>query len=273
LELCPECVWVEFPTVDGPNLLIGNHYFPPDAKPQLITDYFHHLENMLDINNFHVILLRDFNAPGFNWRCGTSLPSSHHYSKLKGNAMYTSACLLGLGQLIEAADSPNLLDLVFANFSDLASAPADFGLIKPNAYHPPLIICTYLQHFPSSPTSTPSRNFSAGDYILLYSTLSVCDWSDVYNSTSVDGAVARLSRTVHDAMEKSIPYSHAQKSKFMPWFSKALRYYIAKKNYYRVASKRNKRVITTINLLFIVNLLNTPLSLIVYVGWGLLTTT
>jgi exonuclease III len=39
-ELCPECVWVEFPTVDGPNLLVGNYYFPPDAKPQLITNYF-----------------------------------------------------------------------------------------------------------------------------------------------------------------------------------------------------------------------------------------
>jgi hypothetical protein len=124
-----------------------------------------------------------------------------------------------LRQLVEAADSPNLLDLVFANFSDLAYAPADFGLIKPDAYHPPLILRTYLQHFPNSPTSTPPyRNYSAGDYVLLYSTLS--------------GAVASPSGIVHDAMEKSIPYSYARKSKFPPWFSKALRHYIAKKDYY-----------------------------------------
>jgi hypothetical protein len=54
----------------------------------------------------------------------------------------------------------------------------------------------------------------------------------VYDSTSVDGAIACLSATVHDAVDKSIPYSHAWKSKFPPWFSKALRYYITKKNYY-----------------------------------------
>jgi hypothetical protein len=118
LELCLEHVWVEFSTVDGPNLLVGNHYFPPDAKPQLITNYFHDLENMLDTNNFCVILLGDFNVPGFNWECGTSLPSSDHYSKLKGDAIYTSACLLGLRQLVVAADSLNLLDLVFGNLSD-----------------------------------------------------------------------------------------------------------------------------------------------------------
>jgi hypothetical protein len=120
-------VWVEFPTVDGPNLLLGNHYFPPDAKPQLFADYFHHLENMLDTNKFCDILLGDFNAPGFNWGCGTSLPSSRHYSKLKGDDIYNSACFLGLRQLVKAADSLNLLDLVFTNFPDLTSAPADYG--------------------------------------------------------------------------------------------------------------------------------------------------
>jgi hypothetical protein len=29
LEFLDECVWVEIPTYDGINLLIGNHYFPP----------------------------------------------------------------------------------------------------------------------------------------------------------------------------------------------------------------------------------------------------
>jgi hypothetical protein len=141
----------------------------------LLQTYFHHLENMLDTNNFRLILLGDFNAPGFNWGCWISVSSSHHYSKLKGEAIYTPACLLGLRQLVEAADNLFLLDLVFNNFLDLTSAPADFGLIKPETYHPPLILRTYLQHFPNSPTSTPPyRNYSDRDYTLLYSTLSAC---------------------------------------------------------------------------------------------------
>jgi hypothetical protein len=31
------------------------------------------LENFLDTNNFSVILLRDFNAPGFNWEIRSPL--------------------------------------------------------------------------------------------------------------------------------------------------------------------------------------------------------
>jgi hypothetical protein len=40
LELYEESVWVEIPTSDGLNLLIGNHYFPLDTNPEVITNYF-----------------------------------------------------------------------------------------------------------------------------------------------------------------------------------------------------------------------------------------
>jgi hypothetical protein len=43
LESCDECVWVEIPTSDGLNLIIGNHYFPPDTKPENIANYFRFL--------------------------------------------------------------------------------------------------------------------------------------------------------------------------------------------------------------------------------------
>jgi hypothetical protein len=84
LELCSECVWVEIPTADGISMLTGNHYFSPETEPEVITAYFHYLENILGTNNTHVILPGDFNAPGFNWETGASLPKCHYYSKLKG---------------------------------------------------------------------------------------------------------------------------------------------------------------------------------------------
>jgi hypothetical protein len=40
LESFNECVWVEIPTYDGLNLLIGNHYFPPDTKPEVFLITF-----------------------------------------------------------------------------------------------------------------------------------------------------------------------------------------------------------------------------------------
>jgi hypothetical protein len=96
--------------------------------------------------------------------------------------------------------------LVFTNFSDLRITFADSGIVKPDAYHPPLIIDILF------PTATTARNceysyykFASGDYTRLYNILSTHDWSSVYNSTSVDDAVASLTSAVQDVMEQAIP--------------------------------------------------------------------
>ncbi|PNF33582.1 hypothetical protein B7P43_G14684 [Cryptotermes secundus] len=135
LESCDECVWVEIPTSDCLNLLIGNHYFPPDANTENIANYFSFLENNLDTHNFRVIMVGDFNAPGFDWKSGLALPNSHYYSKLKGDAIYTSTCLLNLNQCIDNVRSSNLLDLIFSNLSDISITPIHSGPIKPDNYH------------------------------------------------------------------------------------------------------------------------------------------
>jgi hypothetical protein len=56
LEYFDECVWVEIPTYNSLNLLIGDHHIPPDNKPG-ITSYFCFLENHLDTQNFRVVLI------------------------------------------------------------------------------------------------------------------------------------------------------------------------------------------------------------------------
>jgi hypothetical protein len=62
----------------------------------------------------------------------------HYYSELKEDAMYTSTCLLGLRYCVEALNSHNWLKLIFANFTDLKSLPADSGFVKPDNYHSPM---------------------------------------------------------------------------------------------------------------------------------------
>jgi hypothetical protein len=44
--------------------------------------------------------------------------------------IYTSTSLLGPRQCLEAVDIHDLLDLVFANFTDLKSVPVDCGLVR-----------------------------------------------------------------------------------------------------------------------------------------------
>jgi hypothetical protein len=68
-------------------MFIDNHYFSPETKPEVITVYFYHHENILDPNNTRVILLGDLGAPGFNWEIGAPLLKCHYYSKLKGDAI------------------------------------------------------------------------------------------------------------------------------------------------------------------------------------------
>jgi hypothetical protein len=160
----------------------------------------------------------------------------------KGDAIYTSTCLLNLNQCIDSAGSSNLLDLILSNLSDLSVAPVDPGLIKPDNYHPHLItniclpIATCVQNYVYS-----YRKFSSGDYALLYNTLSTYDWSCVYDTTYVDSAVTCLNAAVEDATEQAIPCGILNSnSKFQQWYSSSLKYYISKKNYfYRRLEKKN----------------------------------
>jgi hypothetical protein len=133
-----------------------------------------------------------------------------------------------------------MLDRVFANFTDLKSVPADSGLVKPDAFHPPLSIDVMLFHVNKNLNGEFSyRNFAAGNYELLYSMLYNYDWSSVYETSSVDAAVARLYAAVRDAMEQAIPCGYSRKSRFPPWFSYTLRHYIAKKDYFHRRYKKN----------------------------------
>jgi hypothetical protein len=136
-------------------------------------------------------------------------------------------------QCDEAVGSINLLDLVFVNFSDPKLVPADSGLVTRDTYHPPFSIDVLLPHINNNLNSEISYLiYSAGNYTLLYNLLSTYDWSSVYETTSVDTAVASLNAAVRDAMEDAIPRGYSRKFKFPPWFSHTLRHYIAKKNYF-----------------------------------------
>jgi hypothetical protein len=52
-------------------------------------------------------------TPGFDWKRGLTQDNSPYYSRLKGSAICTSTCVLGLRERTGALGSSNLLDLVF----------------------------------------------------------------------------------------------------------------------------------------------------------------
>jgi hypothetical protein len=67
----------------------------------------------LNPQNFRVVLLGDFNVPGFDWENGFPQANSHYYTKIRGEVVHSAACFLGFSQHNLIIQNKNLLDLVF----------------------------------------------------------------------------------------------------------------------------------------------------------------
>jgi hypothetical protein len=84
MELTNESVGIDIPVNVGFNLLDGNNYFSPKSDNK-IENCFNSLVTKLDTQNFRVILLGDFNVPGYDWLSPSQLPLLHQnqrrYSK------------------------------------------------------------------------------------------------------------------------------------------------------------------------------------------------
>jgi hypothetical protein len=92
---------------------------------------------------------------------------------------------------------------------------SDVGLVIADIYHRLMVIYIDLMCYKSTFNHKISyRNYSAGDYSMLYDTLLLkYDWSEVHN-TSVDVAVNSLNTAMHFAMNQSIPRHFIGKSKY-----------------------------------------------------------
>jgi hypothetical protein len=88
LELTSECVWIEIPLPDG---VVGNHCFSPNTDVKVIENYFNSLEIKLNPQNCLVVLLGDFNFPGFDWANGFPQANSHYYNKIRGDVVHSAA--------------------------------------------------------------------------------------------------------------------------------------------------------------------------------------
>jgi hypothetical protein len=222
-------VWVEIPVHDSYSLLIGNHYFPPDCDVKFIEDYLNFLEHNLSAHLYRVIILGDFNVPKYDWIYGTPLPNCHYYSKIKGNLIHATSCLLGLYQHNSSVPNSALLDRVLTNINDLRVSVSDFPMVAPDNYHPPLHLNLKLTVDFQPAVMTPQLSYKRGDYLLLYATFSNCDWSCVLNENSVHSAVHDLTARVTEAINEAIPSLIPNSSTFPRWFSSSLKYYIKKK--------------------------------------------
>jgi hypothetical protein len=157
---------------------------------------------------------------------------------LKGDVISTSTSLLGLTQRL-LTDS--FLDLVFTNFDREGTFFADIGVVKPDAYHPPIVIEIPLDlHNSTSYHTHCYRKYASGDYNLLFSFLFNYDWSCVYSNNTVEAAVGSFTNLILQAMDLAVPQGLSRNSRFPLWFSHTLIYYIRKKNYFCKRYQKSK---------------------------------
>jgi hypothetical protein len=120
----------EIPILGGFNLHVGNHYFPPNTDVKVIESCFNSVETNLNPQKFHVVLLGDFNVLGYDWVNGFPQANSHYYTKLRGDVIHSTTCYLGLSQCNLTIQNENLLDLVFANISNINVYNFNFSLVN-----------------------------------------------------------------------------------------------------------------------------------------------
>jgi hypothetical protein len=195
-------------------------------------------ETPCDTKNQCVLLIGDFNVPNFDRERSLSLPNCYFYSKLKGDAVFTSTCLLGLTQHLLTDSS---LDLVFTNFDRVCTFFTDAGVVKPNAFHPPIVIEIPLDlHNSMSYHAHSYHKYASGDYSLLFSFLFNYDWSCVYSNNTVDAAVDSFTDVILQDMDLAVPQGFFRKSRFPQWFSHTLICYIQEKNCFYRRHKESK---------------------------------
>jgi hypothetical protein len=147
---------------------------------------------------------------------------------------------LALISIIIIPDSA-LLDAVFSNVNDLRTSISDYPMVAPDNYHPPLINLDFKLTCDCQPTLlNPRHNHGQADYMLLYNTLSNCDWSCILNKDPVDSAVYNFTASVSEAINKAIPFVKPKNSTFPHWFPKSLKKLHQEKNQFFKKYKKSK---------------------------------
>jgi hypothetical protein len=153
----------------------------------------------------------------------------------------TPPCLLDFRQCIDAVGSSSLLGLVFTNFNQLHINFIDSGIVKPDAYYPPLFNHVFMLFEISTCKCVYSNYVFAFQDHMLYNVLLTYDWSFMYKIISIDDVVASLNAVVQNAMVQAVPMVPSQSKIFI--IDSLLLYSITfgkKKDYYcRHFKKKN----------------------------------
>jgi len=240
-----ENVVVKF-TVDTKLFILSLVYLPPASTvtqcDSLIKAFSEYSQNLIDNcmimdNGENILLLGDFNLPGYNWnrQDDIQLVQGFNVSRVIRELVDILLVLvnsLNLKQNIISPNSSNVfLDLMFSNVNMISCDVSLDPLCKLDLSH-----FAYTSEINTTKSSSLryslySYNFNKGDYTGLSNAFLNFELSELTNSSkSLDYKVNLLYKFLNDSIEKFVPKVHCRDSEDPSWFTYELRKIIKLKN-------------------------------------------
>ena len=222
LETFPECVWIEVCVPGELNFLISCCYFAPTVSHHILDAYLESVMSKIDITKYHILIVGDFNAGGFNWEEKSFNPNCPFYSKLKMQSILKFIDYMNLDQLNQGIPGQNTLDLILSNYDQLVVGHTQSALVKEDRYHPTLEITIRGNNWLKNHENTKSFYFPTGDYKSLYLQIQEHNWSGVLLNTTIDAAAESFNCAILKAMRDNIPLRKSRVPRYPKWFSRRL---------------------------------------------------
>jgi hypothetical protein len=218
------------------SLYLAAVYFPPGSSATTYSDFFHIIENLV-LPNKKLIILGDFNL----------------YSAGIIESDYTSfSNLFNLKQFSSVKNSlGRTLDLVLSNVGCTVVSECDEPLVPEDVYHPSTCTIVSFKHvshrndssIPPLNRHNPQWNFSNGNFLALYNSLSTTDWTSLYEQINVNTALDIFYNKFYNSLDSCFPRRliHLPKYSYPKWFTPEIIYNLRSKAYYHALWKKHRR--------------------------------
>lgn len=225
-----EDIWVTLkPTNNIPSVHINCVYLPGDTEVEKFNFYAQNISSRVNAQSSDIfIIVGDFNVP-----CFSNAPQNYQSNKASTlNEMMEISNLDQLNTIRSAADSNNLLDLVFSN-RFLTINACDDPIIKVDVYHPPITLEMNIMFAATAATGTKFRNFKRVQWRSLNDSLMSVNWPLVFiESENVDEMVDKFYEIVYQMLDNYCPERMSKQKSHPCWFTDHTKKLIIKKRAY-----------------------------------------
>lgn len=191
-------------------------YIPPNMSSDFYNSVFDTFCALNFIYNSDIIIIGDFNMPGYY---------SHHLNSVSPatQVILNFQNFLNIEQFNSIVNSNNkLLDLVLSNRSCRVVEAPDI-LLEEDSHHPALLIYFNAQ---SNGTSRDNKkyisyayNFRKANFPLLYEMFSEVDWNLLYEFSDVHLACEKFYEILEPILNECVPIKRKPNRSYPPWFN------------------------------------------------------